>query len=319
MEVAGELYIGGIGLARGYFGQPGLTAERFVPDPFTTEGGRLYRTGDLAQWRSDGALEFRGRIDHQVKLRGFRIELEEIESRLEEFPGVVEAAVALRTDARGEQSLAAFVAANDETITPAALHRHIRAVLPSFMAPGAWLLMATLPRDSNGKLQRSALLCLLPATTQQPAGLADDAVPATAMEALLACLFADTLGLPLVGRHDNFFEFGGHSLLAVQLIQRVRDALHTDIPLVALFQYPTVAALAERLHPDRNDSASPFVRLREGAAGRSPLYLLHTGAGHIRGYQPIIAALDQDEPIYGIQMRAMWNPPPWKRRILIPP
>ena len=305
LEVAGELYIGGIGLARGYFRQPHLTAERFVPDPFSTEGGRLYRTGDLARWRSDGALEFRGRIDHQVKLRGFRIELEEIESRLEEFPGVAEAAVALRTDARGEQCLAAFVAAYDNTITPAALRRHIRAVLPSFMAPSAWLLMPTLPRDSNGKLQRSALLCLLPATTQQPAGLADDAVPATEMEALLACLFADILGLPLVGRHDNFFEFGGHSLLAVQLIQRVRDALHTDIPLVALFQYPTVAALAERLHPDRNDFASPFVRLREGAAGRSPLYLLHTGAGHIRGYQPIVAALDQDEPIYGIQMRAV--------------
>ena len=135
MGVAGELYIAGIGLARGYFRQPALTAEWFVPDPFATDGGRLYRTGDLVRRRSDGALEFLGRVDHQVKLRGFRIELEEIESRLEEVPGVAEAAVVLRTDARGEQSLAAFVATKDDSITSSALRRQIRAGLPAFMVP----------------------------------------------------------------------------------------------------------------------------------------------------------------------------------------
>ena len=304
MGVAGELYIGGIGLARGYFRQPGLTAERFVPDPFCTNGGRLYRTGDLTRWRSDGALEFLGRADHQVKLRGFRIELEEIESRLEEFPGVAEAAIVLRTDARGEQSLVAFVVAKDDSITPAALRRHIRSGLPAFMAPSTWQLMAALPRDSNGKLQRSVLLSLLPAA-QHPVALDKNSTPANALETQLACLFAEILALPMVGRHDNFFELGGHSLLAVQLAQRARDTFQTEISLVALFQYPTVAELAEWMQTERKDFTSPFISLRAGTAESLPLYVFHTGAGHVRGYQPLIATLDRNKTIYGLQMRAM--------------
>jgi thioesterase domain-containing protein/acyl carrier protein len=304
--VTGELYIGGIGLARGYFGQPGFTAERFIPDPYDAAGGRLYRSGDLARRRADGAIEFQGRADHQVKLRGFRIELEEIEALLEGFPSVGAAAVSLRTDARGEQMLAAYVETQDQAVTPEALARHARSALPAYMIPTAWRIMAALPRDANGKLLRSALPAISPRAALRSG--TPDAAPANEMEAMLAGLFAEVLGLPSVGRHDGFFELGGHSLLAVQLAQRIRDALKADISLVALFQFPTVAALAQWLRSERMAPASPFVTLREGGADHAALYLLPTGAGHIRNYHPLIAALGWASAIHGVQFRAVENP-----------
>ncbi|MCI0736829.1 MAG: amino acid adenylation domain-containing protein [Beijerinckiaceae bacterium] len=308
--VTGEIYIGGAGLARGYLRQPALTAGRFIPDPFGEVGERLYRTGDLARWRPDGNIEYLGRSDHQVKIRGYRIELEEIEARVMELPGVAAAAATVQTDARGENRLVAYVATQDETITPAVLRRHALSVLPDFMLPAVWTLMAVLPCDENGKLRRAALPPLPRACGQHKTSISREAassVPATDTEVTLARVFADVLGLSAVGRHDGFFELGGHSLLAVQLALQLRDALGADIPLVALFQYPTVAALAEWLQLERKVTASPLVAVRAGEGVRSPLYLLHTGTGHVRGYQPLISALDPGIPIHGIQLRALEN------------
>lgn len=292
--VTGELFIGGAGLARGYHHQPGLTAEHFVPDPFREEGGRLYRTGDLARWRNDGVLEFRGRTDHQVKLRGLRIELEEIEARLEQYSGVTAAAVVMQRDCKGVGSLVAYVETGDASVTPALLRNYARTVLPAVMVPSLWSLTMQLLRDENGKLRRSSLLPVLAATTDRggSAGKAGDDAPLIETEEILARIWADVLGLPSVRRHDGFFDLGGHSLLAVQLTQKMREALQADIPLVALFQFPTIAALAEWLQPQHDVVFSPLVKVHEGTRERSPLYLLHTGVGHIRGYQPLIAALD---------------------------
>ncbi|MGH6842447.1 MAG: non-ribosomal peptide synthetase, partial [Methylocella sp.] len=229
--VTGELFIGGAGLARGYHHQPGLTAERFIPDAFGEDGGRLYRTGDLARWRNDGLLEFRGRADHQVKLRGLRIELEEIEARLKEYAGVTSAAVVMRSDRKGESSLVAFVEAKDPTVTPAFLRGYARTVLPAFMIPSLWSVMAELPRDENGKLRRSSLRPVLTVVDQDnngSAGKEDANALLTELEVTLASIWANALGLPSVGRHDGFFDLGGHSLLAAQLTQKMREALQAD-------------------------------------------------------------------------------------------
>ncbi|HET6378043.1 MAG TPA: amino acid adenylation domain-containing protein [Methylocella sp.] len=304
--VTGELYIGGAGLARGYLKDAGLTAGRFIPDPFGSPGGRLYRSGDLARWRHDGVLEFRGRADSQVKLRGFRIELEEIEACLGALPGVFAAAVAMHTSAAGGSRLVAYVEANDSSVTPERMRRHAQEALPAYMVPASFILVKALPRDENGKLCRSAL----PPRGEEEAQLESNRLfelPVTSTEAMLAPIWAGILGLTSIGRHESFFDLGGHSILAVQLAQQMRDVLKTDIPLVALFQYPTIASMAEWLDFEHRAAAAPLIRLREGRTGRPPLYLLHTGVGHVHGYQPLIAALSEDDPIYGLQMRAASN------------
>ena len=248
--VSGELWLGGEGLARGYLGRPELTAERFVPDPFGAEpGGRLYRTGDLVRRRADGELEFLDRLDHQVKVRGFRIELGEIEARLAALPGVREAAVLARPDARGELSLVAWVAAavDDAGSWSAAL----RAMLPSYMVPSAWGVIEALPLTANGKVDRRALAALpSPLTTAERE---DGATPRTPAEELVAGIFAEVLGLERVGVADSFFELGGHSLLATQLASRIREAFGVELPLRAVFEAPTVAGLAARLSEESRD------------------------------------------------------------------
>jgi amino acid adenylation domain-containing protein len=244
--VPGELYVGGDGLARGYLGRPGLTAERFVPDPFgAAPGGRLYRTGDLARWRADGALEFLGRLDHQVKLRGFRVELGEVEAALGQHPGVREAAVLAREAAPGDLRLVAYVVgAGEAAPAPEELRAFLRARLPEYMVPAAFVALESLPLTPNGKVDRRAL----PAP-ELGARAADRPyqAPATALERVLAELWGEVLGVPAsgVGVHDNFFELGGHSLLATQLVARVRDHLQAELPLRHVFEAPTVAGLAE--------------------------------------------------------------------------
>jgi acyl carrier protein len=238
--VAGELYIGGAGLGRGYAGRPGLTAERFVPSPFGS-GERLYRTGDLVRWRADGNLEFLGRIDDQVKVRGFRIELGEIEAVLAAQAGVRQAAVMAREDA-GDKRLVAYVVPNDGA-TPdlGDLRAHLRRTLPDHMVPQAFVTLTALPLMPNGKLDRKAL----PAPDRQGTS-ADYVAPRNAIETTVANLFAEVLGHPRVGIHDNFFELGGHSLLAMQLINVVRETFALSLPVRAVFECPTVAELAIR-------------------------------------------------------------------------
>jgi surfactin family lipopeptide synthetase A len=250
LGVPGELCIGGVGLALGYRNRPDLTAERFMPHPFSDEpGARLYKTGDLARYRPDGLLEFVGRLDHQVKIRGYRIELGEVEACLRQHPAVREAVVVAREDKPGDQRLVAYVVANQPPgPSTSDLRGFLQAKLPSYMVPAAFVALPALPLTPNGKVDRRAL----PAPDQVRLA-PDDALvaPRTPVEEALAGIWADVLGLTQVGIHDNFFELGGHSLLATQVIARLQAAFQVELPLRSLFEAPTVADLAKYLETVR--------------------------------------------------------------------
>ena len=235
--MVGEIYIGGYGLARGYWGRPDITAERFLPDPFSEEpGARLYRTGDLALRLPDGRIAFLGRADHQVKVRGFRIELGEIETRLASHPEVAAAVVALRTDTGEGRLVGYYVARPGRDPSQADLHDHLRKALPGYMVPAVLMRLNALPQSTNGKVDRG----LLP--DPERSGVLAEA-PRTPVEEKLADLWREALGVA-VGIHDDFFAAGGHSILASRLLYRVRETLGVEIPLSRLFEQPTVAALA---------------------------------------------------------------------------
>jgi amino acid adenylation domain-containing protein len=238
--VAGELYIAGDGLARGYLNRPGLTAERFMACPFGTAGSRMYRTGDLARWRADGELEFLGRIDHQVKIRGHRIELGEVEAALLGHPGVAQAVAIVREDEPGDKRLVAYVvAAGDEAPDVGGLRAHLKQSLPDYMIPQAIVGLEALPLTPNGKIDRKAL----PVPEGRPEGL-DYVAPRTPVEETLAGIWAEVLKIDRVGVHDNFFELGGHSLLATQVMARARDLFEVDLTVRALFENSRLGELA---------------------------------------------------------------------------
>ncbi len=256
----GELYLAGAGLARSYLDQPGRTAERFVADPFGGPGDRMYRTGDVARWRADGVLEFLERVDDQVKVRGFRVELGEIEARLGERDDVRAAAVVVR-ESDGVQQLVAYVAGDPASLTPAALRETVAAAVPAYMVPALYVVLPEMPLTPNGKLDREALP--VPTGEETAAGAGRD--PQTPQERLLAGLFAETLGLPKVGVDDDFFDLGGHSLLATRLVSRIRSAAGAELPIRALFDHPTVAGLARQLvgAPQSRTELRPMPRPEE--------------------------------------------------------
>ncbi|HDS1094234.1 enterobactin synthase subunit F [Stenotrophomonas maltophilia] len=298
--VAGDLYLGGVQLARGYLGRDDLTAERFIANPFRA-GERIYRTGDVARWRRDGAVEYLGRSDHQVKLRGLRIELGEIEAALRELPGMERVEVLLRQDAPGDARLVAYVpAAHADAVT---LRSHLATRVPDYMVPSAFVGVDHWPVTANGKLDRNAL----PKPPQlEVAGLA----PRTPLEQELALMFAQALGREApVAVDADFFSLGGDSLSAVHLLLAIEQRWRCDLGLGALFAQPTVAALAVRIAepPALADHAlGPVIALAAtDAAGPTPLFVLHPAGGIAWNYRTLARALQPARPVYGLQSPAL--------------
>ena len=253
--VSGELYIGGAGLARGYLNRPELTAEKFVPHPFSDNAGaRLYRTGDLARYLSDGNIEYLGRLDNQVKIRGYRIELGEIEAVLGQHPSVRESVIVVREDSPGDRRLVGFVVARSEASFDASeVRKYLKQKLPEYMIPSALVLLAALPLSPNGKLDRNAL----PAPNQYGAEFDKTfTAPRTSIEETLASIWAEVLKLEKVGIHDNFFHLGGHSLLATQIVSRICNVFSIEFPLRTLFEIPTVAEIAAMIEQNQATRAS---------------------------------------------------------------
>lgn len=294
--VAGELYLAGASLARGYLGQAGLTAERFVAHPYGGPGERIYRTGDRASWRVDGSLAFGGRVDDQVKVRGFRVELGEVESVLEGCAGVDRAAALVGTDASGAGRLDAYlVAEGGAELDLAEVRAEAARRLPDYMLPTAMAVLDDLPLTPNGKLDRRGL--------PEPArvGAGGGAAPRTPTERVLAGLFAELLGAPEVGVDDNFFELGGHSLLATQLVSRIRAVTGADVPVRALFEAPNVSALAERLDEGTTSGGTEVLLGLRTSGERTPLVALHPVSGLAWAYAGLAGHLE-DRPLLGLQV-----------------
>ena len=311
--VPGELYIGGDGVARGYLHRPELTAERFVPDPFTSDAGtRLYRTGDLVRYRADGHLEFLGRLDHQVKLRGYRIEPGEIEATLGQHPAVCEAVVVVREDPPGDQRLLAYLTMRGEGSAPEeSLRAFLRRTLPEYMIPSAFVTLDALPMTPNGKVDRRALPAPDPS---RHAGAGNIAAPHDPLEQMLANVWEDVLGVRPIGMQDDFFALGGHSLLAVRLFAEIAKATGRQLPLTTIFRTPTIERLAETLrHEGWRSAWSWLLPLRPGGS-KAPLFCVHQHTGQLFCYQPLVHHLGPDQPVYGIIPRGLHDgQSPWGR------
>jgi amino acid adenylation domain-containing protein len=315
--VPGELCIGGPGLAVGYPGSPELTAEKFVPHPFSIiPGDRLYRTGDIVRWRADGTLDFLGRRDNQVKIRGFRVEPGEVEAALSEHPRVRENVVVVREDVnRGRYLTAYFVPQTDDAPLPVDLRSFLSGRLPDYMVPSAFVQIERLPLTPNGKLDRRALP--VPELVQR-----DDLVgyipPAGEVEQKLAAIWSDLLGRRGIGANDNFFNLGGHSLLALRLLSRVEQAWGKAPPLKAVFQHPTLRQFAFAMESlSRTDTAPAIVCLRAALENapdeRAPVLIAPSLFGHFHEWESLFTLAARDRTIYGLEVtgsRPYWTDRP---------
>ena len=301
--VPGELYIGGAGLARGYLGQPGRTAEWFIPDPFAAQAGeRLYRTGDRARYRPDGQLVFLGRSDGQVKIRGMRVEPGEVEAALLAHADVRDVVVMAREERPGEVRLVAYVVpAPDHAPDPAALAAALALILPAHMVPSAYVLLDALPLTPSGKIDRRALPT--PGLGDLAVPESDRVAPRDALERQIAQVWEELLGVEGIAIHDGFFDLGGHSLLALTMIDRLAALCGKRISVAALFGAGTIAALAERFRQAGRDE-SRLVRMREGGA-QTAIFCIHTwfNDGDLLAYRPLLAYLPPDRPVYGLLPR----------------
>jgi amino acid adenylation domain-containing protein len=300
--VPGELYIGGAGLAAGYWNRPDLTAERFVGHPFdATPGARLYRTGDLARYFANGDVECLGRLDDQVKIRGFRIELGEIETVLARQPGVRRCVVAARPSESGENMLVAYVEpAENATVDSKTLRAELRNELPDYMIPAAFVSIAALPLTPNGKIDRKAL------PAPEPPAAAPNAYvpPRDDLEQTLIRVWTHVLKVAQIGLRDDFFELGGNSLTAVRLLFEVKKATGKELPLAVYFQNPTVEGMAISLR-DAGRPAESSVVVMQPLGAKPPLVLIHGAEGNVLLYRQLIRHLGHDRPVFGLQSRGL--------------
>ncbi|MEU6484915.1 amino acid adenylation domain-containing protein [Streptomyces sp. NPDC046887] len=296
----GELYIGGDQLARGYLGRPGLTASRFVADPFGGPGSRLYRTGDLARRRADGALDYLGRVDEQVKIRGYRVELGEIEARLTADRAVGQAVVVLRDDLGvGRRLVAYLVPAAGGALDTAAVRERLATAVPGYMVPAAFVTLPEIPLNANGKVERRAL----PAPDRNPREWTG---PRNPREEVLCGLFREVLGLDVVGVHDSFFDLGGDSIMSMSLAGRVRSVFGAKLTIRTVLTAPTVAELAEWLGGEEEDHDSLAVLLPLRTAGtRAAVFCVHAAGGLSWNYSSLLRHIDPEHPVYGLQARGI--------------
>jgi natural product biosynthesis luciferase-like monooxygenase protein len=305
MGVAGELFIGGAGVVRGYHNRPELTAERFIPDPFSAEAGaRMYRTGDLGRYLPDGNIEFLGRLDYQVKIRGHRVELGEIEAVLEEHPAIKESVVIAREDTAGDKYLVTYLVAGQEPLPSIIkLRSFLEEKLPEHMVPSTFVTLGSLPLTPNGKLDRQAL----PAPDQGRPELEKPFVaPRDAIEAQLAKIWEKVLGRQPIGGEDNFFELGGHSLRAVQVVQQIGEVFGKKLPVIAIFQAPTIEQLAEVLREeDSSRDWASFEPLQPN--GSKPPFFFLAGRSHFGD------RLGPDQPVYRVVYQDLDREQPFVR------
>jgi amino acid adenylation domain-containing protein len=296
--VTGELYLGGDGVALGYLNRPELTAERFIPVPHDLAAqarGRLYKTGDLARYLPDGNIEFLGRIDHQVKIRGFRIELGEIEYYLMQHPDIQQAIVIVREDQPGNKQLVGYVIANPETVNSATLRSYLQQSLPDYMVPMAVVVLASLPLTPNGKVDRQALPVPTPmATSDRPLALPQDEV-----ELQILNLWKAILNTEAIGVEDNFFDLGGHSLMALRLFSQIERRFGQTLPLSVIFQAPTVKLLAATLR-QRSIQVAAVVQFCQGDGQRTPLFFLPGASNNLLYAARIARTMSPAQPIYGL-------------------
>ncbi len=302
--IPGEIYIGGANLAIGYHNRPDLTAERFIPDPFQSgEHARLYRTGDLGSYMPDGNIAFFGRRDHQVKLRGMRIELEEIEEALSQHQAVQECRIIMLEQDGSGQSLVAYIVPK-ASVHPAVedLRAHLHQKLPEYMVPDRFIPLERLPLNPNGKLDRAALplvdtAVLLPEKRTSP--------PRDQLEQALAAIWEEVLQFSPVGREDNFFDLGGHSLLAVRLLAQVEKVLGVKIPVMLLFQQPTVAGIAESIRQGASEITWQTIVPIHSQGSQPPFFCVHGFGGGVTGYVDLAHFLGPDQPFYGLQAHGL--------------
>jgi len=328
--VAGELHIGGAGVALGYLNRPDLTAERFLADPFAAEpGARMYKTGDLGRWLADGTVEFLGRDDFQVKIRGFRVELGEIESALGRHPQVREAVLLALESSPGDKRLVAYLTATTQSMPPVSeLRDFLKGTLPAYMLPSAYVFLDALPLTPNGKLDRGAL----PAADRFKPELTETSeAPRTLVEEMLAQIWLDVLGIEStavkgasqINIHSDFFDSGGHSMAAVYLINKIRDVFQVDLPVGCVFENPDIAGLAEKIQNLSRSNGRPFdeepkrwfslVAIRNSGS-RRPLFVVPGGLGDeitLMIYAKLLYSLGREQPVYGFKT----NFAQWKRKI----
>lgn len=306
LGLPGEIYIGGDGVARGYWNRPELTAQRFIPDPFSGKpGALLYRTGDLGRMRANGDIEFLGRMDDQIKIRGHRIELAEVREAMSTHSAVKQVFLMVREDEPGDRRLVAYVTLRQPLPSPSeALRQHVNAKLPAHMVPAAFVIVDTIPLNTNGKVDRKAL----PPPSCRPDMPNRYVAPETELERTLARIWQDLLRVDRAGVYDNFFELGGHSLLAARLIARIEAETGQNIPVATLFEAPTIAQLAQKLIDHTYSKAwTPLVELHAAPSGATaaPFFCIHSLGANLVSFHQLASLPRRDRAVYGLQPQGL--------------